>query len=537
MQRGRKSVRGIGATAKKTKAQVAALSGALKRLASGMLVVAGVGGFGALTSSAIAFGSAQSDIAAQLNINTVAFQTYAGAIKDAGGTQEQMRKSILSQQQAVVQGSEGLTTYTRAFERLGINVKALRGLKAEEQFQRIALAVANTADQQGALTAVSEIYGKRNAPELIEVMQRLARDGFGKLSEEIRKTYGIMDAETQRRLDAAADRIEQFKQKATINVGELIAGEADGAAVKVLTARLIGAAAKFAVSLLEALYKVGKSGPVLFGGVLEGVANKFGLSLDAVALRFKIRLKEAANAVILKLNELSGSSIGVFSLGGKDGEYRKLAEAQARAARGGDGVFDTALGKVEKLWSSSPLQGWKDDISAGTAAIAEAYQADLTASREAAKVRVDAAEKMTEIAAASAAETAAVAGSFTAQPSGGSSAAGGGEAAKAISSKWGEVISSLKKKLLALGGQSDDLRRQGDFAGSRALLDQRFGIRGQIDAAETQDRIHNIRAGVTSFRASDSYGPGGDRAFQGDDSLQSRQVELLTDIRAELLGA
>lgn len=371
------------------------LSGSIKAMGVAALGAAGVGGLGSLIRSSIAFGSSQSDVASQLGINTVAFQVYTGAIKDAGGSQQQMEKSILAMQQAVVQGDEGMTTFTRAFSRLGLNIKQIRGLAPEAQFEAIAKAVANAKDQQGALTAVTEIFGKRNAPQLIEVMKRLNRDGFGAMAEEIRKTYGIMDAETQRRLDTAADRIEQFKQKATINVGELIAGEGDGAAVKILTAQLLGATAKFSVGLLEGIYKLATTIPTFIGGAMEGVANKFGFSLKTVAVKFKIALQEAANTVILKLNELTGANVQTIRVA-----YRELAEEQAAAGeriKNDAGILETATNAVIKLWNDEPLKGWKDDIDAGTKTITDAYKADLTASRQAAAEREKGAKKVLDL--------------------------------------------------------------------------------------------------------------------------------------------
>ena len=289
MKRGQKELRDLRKSAKKTQTQVRALSLSMRRMAGVAAGLVGAAGFTGLIRSSIAFGSAQSDIAGQLKINTRAFQVYSGAIRDAGGSQEQMRKAILSQTQAIVQGSEGLTTYTRAFERLGLNVKTLRGLKPEKQFQIIANAVANAADKQAALTAVTEIYGKRQAPELIELMERLARDGFGKVAEEVERTYGIMDAETQRRLDMASDRIEQFKQRATIKVGDLIAGEANLAAIKELGLRLVGMAARFGGRIVDAFLQTGRMANIAFSATADMIADRiktaFGDALDFITLK------------------------------------------------------------------------------------------------------------------------------------------------------------------------------------------------------------------------------------------------------------
>lgn len=473
-------------------AAAADLGRKIRGLGAAALAAGGITGVGALTQSSIAFGSTQSDVAAQLKINTVAFQVYAGALKDAGGSQEQMQKSIVSMTQAVVQGDEGMSTFTRAFGRLGLDVKQLRQLKPEAQFEQIAQAVAQATDKQGAFTAVTEIFGKRAAPQLIEVMERLSRDGFGKMSDEVRETFGIMESETQKRLDRAADRIEQFKQRATIKFGELIAGEADGAAVKILSAQLLGAVANFSVGLLEVVYKTAATIPTFIGGALEGVANKFGFSFEAVGLRFQIALKEAANSVISKLNEVSGTSFSLFNLGGSDGEFRKLAEIQKRVEAGGDGVLDTALSKVEKLWKSSPLQGWKDDVDAGTAAIVEAYQGDLDAARAAAALRestaaggvsgVDVPTVPPTVAAAGMAGAARVAGSL---PSIASDAAGFTAPTAGVDA---ELSGEALRRAANAQGAADGIRfdRQGDGSFSRFIDGQ---ASGNFSAEDLQGKV------------------------------------------------
>ena len=289
---------------------------------------AALSGLAALVRKSIEFGSVQSDVASQLKINTEAFQVFSGAIRDAGGSQSQMTKSIIAMQAAIVQGSEGLTTYLRAFERLGLDIDYIRGLRPEQQFEEIAKAVANAKDQQGAFTAVVEIFGRRNAPQLIEVMERLAREGFGGLAEEIKRTYGIMDSETQKALDAMADRFGQLETKTTNVLGELtvrVAGFVSyilGHPLKLLTSGLIQLGASIsnylnlifdhlvdmAIFSFEAIAKESKVvGKIIlkalkgdFQGVLKEVKNfgkgteeaqeKLGNSLDRNSRRFTGRM-------------------------------------------------------------------------------------------------------------------------------------------------------------------------------------------------------------------------------------------------------
>ena len=193
--------------------------------------------FVGLAKKAIDLGSELSDIATSTGFATEQFQVFRGALIDAGGKAGAMEKSIINMQKAVIQGSEGLTTYTRAFERLGLKVEDIIALPVEKQFEEIGKAVAGAEDRQKAFISALEIFGTKNAPRLIEVFERLRKDGYGKMASDIEETYGIMDESTQKSLDKAADNIERFKTKATIKVGELISGEANFASLKALGAR------------------------------------------------------------------------------------------------------------------------------------------------------------------------------------------------------------------------------------------------------------------------------------------------------------
>ena len=267
---------------------------------------AAAAGFALLSKNAIALGSELSDIANNTGFATEKFQVFRGALIDAGGAAKSMEKAIVIMQKAVVQGSEGLTTYQRAFERIGLNVDDLRKMRPEDQFETIGKAIAGATDQQGALTAAIEIFGQKNAGRLIEVFKRLDKDGYGKMAKDIEKAYGIMDAETQKALDKAADTIERFKNKATINVGELIAGEADGAALKILGLSIAKAGAQLGVGMINGIMDTIRVAREAFGAFADFTSNAFLTSLRLMWKTFQIDWFEGLNKMIAGLNKIPG---------------------------------------------------------------------------------------------------------------------------------------------------------------------------------------------------------------------------------------
>ena len=300
-----------------------------------------------LSRNAIQLGSYLSDVAESTGFATREFQVFRGALIDAGGKAENMEKAITLMQKAIVQGSEGMTTYTRAFERLGLNVDDLRKMKPEDQFQAIGKAIAGASDQQGALTAAIEIFGQRNAPRLIEVFKRLDKDGYGKMAKDIEAAYGIMDEATQKALDRAADQIERFKNKATIKVGELIAGEADGAALKILGLSISKAGAQLGVGMVNGIMDSIAFARNSFGATADWLYSKLSSSFEMIGIQFKLAMIEAANVAIEAANKIS--KLTLFETIDTGKVYDDLRQVLKDSNKEWASFFDERMSKQEKF--------------------------------------------------------------------------------------------------------------------------------------------------------------------------------------------
>jgi hypothetical protein len=358
---------------------------ASNRLAK-MGLASAAAGFLLLSRRAIQLGSELSDVAANTGFATEEFQVFRGAMIDAGGSAKSMEKAIVIMQKAVVQGSEGLTTYVRAFERIGLNVDDLRKMRPEQQFEEIGKAIAGAKDQQGALTAALEIFGQKNAGRLIEVFKRLDKEGYGKMAEDIRKAYGIMDAETQAALDKAADTIERFKNKATIYVGELIAGEADGAALKKLGFRIMEAGANLGVSMVTGIAEAVAFARNGFGAFSDFFYDKLGSTIGLIGTLLKITLAESINPMLEKLNKIPKINIDLIDTDKLNDDLTKDLDKGSKAF---SEYFDARQAKQKEFeLGYDPAKFWKE--------AAQAEESKLETSRKAAKEARDAAKASLE---------------------------------------------------------------------------------------------------------------------------------------------
>lgn len=312
-----------------------------------------VAAFTMATRKAISLGSYLSDVAESTGFATEQFQVFRGALIDAGGKAESMEKAIIMMQKAVVQGSEGMMTYTRAFNRLGLSVDDLKRMKPEDQFQVIAKAIAGAENQQKALASAMEIFGAKNAPRLIEVFKRLDKDGYGKMAEDIEKTYGIMTAETQKSLDRAADIIERFKQKAVIKVADLISGEANFAGIKAFGANLMAELAKAKESFLNGMV----NGFYKILGTIRG-------ALDYISDALPVAFSKGFNTIISKwgdkLNKLIPGDLQLFDV---EGANAALADINKGTKKTFAEYIKDGQEATKAAWqfdASEQINGWRE---------------------------------------------------------------------------------------------------------------------------------------------------------------------------------
>ena len=186
--------------------------------------LAGAAGLGAMAKAAIDLGSKISDMAVQLNIGTTELQTLEFAAREAGVEVSVMERALRNVQLRTQEAINGNKSYSKAFERLGIDINKFNQLPTEQKLERIARAQANAKDQAAAYNDVAIILGQRAGPAMQEILQNLSGpQGFKGLSDAAKESGEVMSEETIAKMDLAADRIESFKRKMTVLSSEVIA--------------------------------------------------------------------------------------------------------------------------------------------------------------------------------------------------------------------------------------------------------------------------------------------------------------------------
>ena len=82
------------------------------------------------------------------------------AAEQSGASLQMMEKAVKRQSKAIVDATDGMTTYVRAFDRIGLSADELIKLKPEEAFFRIANAIAELESDTVRAATASDIFGR-----------------------------------------------------------------------------------------------------------------------------------------------------------------------------------------------------------------------------------------------------------------------------------------------------------------------------------------------------------------------------------------
>jgi len=324
-------LKGIQAQMTRLKTSIMGTTAAL----TGLGGVAGVAGLGMMSRRAIDAGSAITDMATATRTGIEELQVLTLAAQDAGASSEQMANLLVRAQKSANDAARGLSTAKDAFKTLGINAETFINLPTELKLEELGKAIVNSKGDVRAYGSALDLLGTRNAPKLMEVLERLGTEGFATMAQRARDAGQIMEAETAKRLDAAADEIERFKRRATILFGEAIANLMDknGVGRKVIALEMLSIAGEFG------------------GGILDAAIHAFKLVSVVGQSSMKIVAEYFRNALLGNFDELGLDVVG-----------KRLVDSITRGFAGTE---------VEQTFSNLFGEYWQNQISEAKGALAE----------------------------------------------------------------------------------------------------------------------------------------------------------------------
>ena len=171
----------------------------------------------------VGMGSEMNDLARRTGLTIESFQRWTQLIEDAGGSQQNLVTGMDRLRDAQGQVLRGNETMTRSFADLGISVDEISRLNPEQLFRRVSEALAESGSSARAMSAASDLLGRRNLPALREAMLDIAEGADG-VSGRMREIEAVNAAA----LDAMANGWRRFwqgvRQGAANALGEVARG-------------------------------------------------------------------------------------------------------------------------------------------------------------------------------------------------------------------------------------------------------------------------------------------------------------------------
>jgi hypothetical protein len=195
---------------------------AMKTAFAGVAVAAGALAF--VAKIGIDLGSKITDLSAQADMSTEAFQVLSLAAMDSGVSMEEVSKAMVKMRQSVQDARDGNEGMTASLAKLNLSAAGLQALAPERQFELIASRINMASDRQAALNAAMDIFGAKNAPKLIATLKQLSEQGYDSLAESTKKIR--LDDAQLKTLDDAGDKLtrmaEALKYMASLGTAKVL---------------------------------------------------------------------------------------------------------------------------------------------------------------------------------------------------------------------------------------------------------------------------------------------------------------------------
>jgi len=133
-------------------------------------------------------------LAISTGLTAEAVQELGFAAEQSGSDMESLVRGVQQLQRNIQGGLDGLTTYSRAFSRIGIEVQELAGLRPDEQFRRVAQALSEIEDPTIRTATAMEVFG-RAGRDLLPLLAR-GSAGIEEFADQMRRSGAVMDTDT-----------------------------------------------------------------------------------------------------------------------------------------------------------------------------------------------------------------------------------------------------------------------------------------------------------------------------------------------------
>jgi hypothetical protein len=162
---------------------------------------------GKMVTSYAEAGDEVAKMAHRTGLGTEALSELHHVANITGTDLSSIEKAVRTMTGAITDANEGMTTYIRAFERIGLSIEDLIGLSPEEQFWKIARAIGDLEDETLKVATAADIFG-RAGTQLLPMM-----DETGESIDALRQEAHDLNLVFSEESAAAAESFQDSKTR------------------------------------------------------------------------------------------------------------------------------------------------------------------------------------------------------------------------------------------------------------------------------------------------------------------------------------
>jgi len=221
-----KSVQDVKSGQKTLGGYVQQNSAKFRKMGMAMTVAGGaiVATFGLMIKKYVAAGDQIDKMSRRTGFAAETLSELRYAAEISGANIESLEKGIKRMAKTIVDAGDGMATYIRSFDRIGVSVEELKTLNPEEQFLKIAAAIAEVEDPTIRAATAQDIFG-RAGTQLLPLFAQGA-EGLDALREKAHELGIVFDTEAAEKAARLADAqltLTSALRGVTISIAENLA--------------------------------------------------------------------------------------------------------------------------------------------------------------------------------------------------------------------------------------------------------------------------------------------------------------------------
>jgi len=148
-------------------------------------------------------------MAKRTGFTTESLSELRHAAKLSGSDISALEKGVKRMSSSIEDAKDGLETYTRSFDKLGISIDEIKDMAPEEQFWTIANALADLEDETTKAALAQDFFGRAGTDLL--PMLAAGTDGIAAMRQEAHDLGIVFDAEAAAKAEAFQDSLTKLK--------------------------------------------------------------------------------------------------------------------------------------------------------------------------------------------------------------------------------------------------------------------------------------------------------------------------------------